>query len=631
METNQIFKVTTVAIGLVIGCFATRATSVTLTIDGKGEVHKVSPYIYGKNNSTSDDSSKATTEAEWTQIIESGVTFLRENSGNNSTKYNYSRHLSSHPDWYNNVEPHDWDYELQSIQERLPNVQAMYGFQLLGYVASTEENNFDDWGWYIDHNKQWLNRAQNVAGIGGVANPDNGKTALVEGDPNSYLMPWPADSTVGILDHWFGETGLGFDRSKVLYWAMDNEPEIWSGTHDDVQKEPVSADEFIDKYIAVAKAAKNKWPDIKLVGPITCNEWQWYAGSDYGVTVGEEFYPWIEYFIKRIGEEEARCGVKLLDVFAIHYYPSKLKDAEVIQCHRLFFDETYNYPQANGIKMITGKWNNNNTKEYVFKRCQEWMMKYMGETRGFGMTECGIESSDANICSIWYGSTIGEFMKEKVEIFSPWTWKNGMWETLHLFARYNQPYYLSSQSSNDSLVSIHTTINETKDSLTVLLINRSISEATEIEINLSNFELRDGDYMTLELSDLPDEETFVSHTDNALKTKATSFNNRTAKLSLPPLSTTTILLNAGKGTNISPERAISEVKVFPTSTQNRLHLSGLGNGGTIQIISMEGKSLITQECTQDIATLNIEQLPNGYYLCAITLSNITKTIPIIKY
>ena len=222
-------------------------------------------------------------------------------------------------------------------------------------------------------------------------------------------------------------------------------------------------------------------------------------------------------------------------------------------------------------------------------------------------------------------------MKEKVEIFSPWSWKNGMWETLHLFARYNQPYYLASQSSNDSLVSIHTTINKTKDSLTVLLINRSISEATEIEINLSNFELRDGDYKTLELSDLPDEETFVSHTDNALKTKTTSFINRTAKLSLPPLSTTTILLNAGRGTNISPERAISEVKVYPTSTQDLLYLSGLGNGGTIQIISMEGKSLMTQECSQDNATLNISQLPNGYYLCAITLSNITRTVPIIKY
>ena len=629
MKTNQSIKSLLAAIALSIGFTSTNAATITLTINGEGETHKVSPYVYGKNNSTSDEPSKATTEAEWTQIIESGVTFLRENSGNNSTKYNYSRRLSSHPDWYNNVEPHDWDYELQSIQERIPNAQAMYGFQLLGYVASTEENNFDDWGWYIDHNNQWLNSSQNVAGIGGVANPDNGKTALVEGDPNSYLMPWPADSTVGILDHWFGETGLGFNRSKVLYWAMDNEPEIWNGTHDDVQKEPVSADEFIDKYIAVAKAAKNKWPDIKLVGPITCNEWQWYAGSDYGVTVGEEFYPWIEYFIKRIGEEEARCGVKLLDVFAIHYYPSKLKDAEVIQCHRLFFDETYNYPQANGIKMITGKWNNNNTKEYVFKRCQEWMMKYMGETRGFGMTECGIESSDANICSIWYGSTIGEFMKEKVEIFSPWTWKNGMWETLHLFARYNQPYYLHAKSSNDSLVSIHATINETKDSLTLLLINRNLIGNTDVNIDISNFNLPDGDYRTLELSELPQEETFVSHSVNALKEKTTAFNKGSANIRLPALSTTTILLSTKGASVATPNSFLNAIKVYPTVTSDILNIDGISESCTIQIISADGKSLLTQEGNTN-TNISIEHLPKGYYLCAISLSNVTKIVSILK-
>ena len=366
-----------------------------------------------------------------------------------------------------------------------------------------------------------------------------------------------------------------------------------------------------------------------MVGPITCNEWQWYAGSDYGVTVGEEFYPWIEYFIKRIGEEEARCGVKLLDVFAIHYYPSKLKDAEVIQCHRLFFDETYNYPQANGIKMITGKWNNNNTKEYVFKRCQEWMMKYMGETRGFGMTECGIESSDANICSIWYGSTIGEFMKEKVEIFSPWTWKNGMWETLHLFARYNQPYYLHAKSSNDSLVSIHATINETKDSLTLLLINRNLTGNTDVNIDISNFNLPDGDYRTLELSELPQEETFVSHSVNALKEKTTAFNKGSANIRLPALSTTTILLSTKGASVATPNSFLNAIKVYPTVTSDILNIDGISESCTIQIISADGKSLLTQEGNTN-TNISIEHLPKGYYLCAISLSNVTKIVSILK-
>lgn len=625
------YKNLVIGVFSLLGIASLYAEPISIVIDGKGETHRISPYVYGKNNSTSDDTSKVTTEEAWTQINESGVTFLRENSGNNSTKYNYRRHLSSHPDWYNNVEYHNWDYELASIQERAPQVQAMYGFQLLGQVAETRENNFPDWDWYINHNKTWLNRSQNVAGIGGEANPDNGKTALVEGDPESYLMPWPADSTVGIIDHWFGENGLGFDRTKVQYWAMDNEPEIWSGTHDDIQKEPVTADEFIEKYIAVAKAAKSKWPEIKLVGPITCNEWQWYAGSDNkGVPTEEKTYTWVEYFIKRIAEEEKKCGMKLLDVFALHFYPKNLSDAEVIQCHRIYFDEQYDYPQANGIKRISGKWDNNSTKEYILKRCQNWMQEHMGEKRPVGVTETGIESSDANINSIWYGSTIGEFMKQNVEVFTPWSWKNGMWETLHLFARYNQPFYLHANSSNDSLVSVHATISESKESLSILLINRALTNSTDVEINLSNYDLPDGSYQTLVLSNLPQEETFVSHTVNALKEEATIFNDGKANITLAPLSTTTIVLNSRGPSGMSDENAPSKLKVYPTSASEVLHISGLNGDCTIQLISAEGQPVMFSSVSESGTTLNIGHLPDGYYLCAVTMGHITQTVPILK-
>ena len=46
---------------------------------------------------------------------------------------------------------------------------------------------------------------QNLAG-GGTPNTsgkDNGKAA-VEGDVELYFEEWPADSTVEILNHWFG-------------------------------------------------------------------------------------------------------------------------------------------------------------------------------------------------------------------------------------------------------------------------------------------------------------------------------------------------------------------------------------------------------------------------------------------
>jgi hypothetical protein len=630
MKTKRI--IATIVIGMVGTTFLSNAETVVISIDGNATPHKISRYIYGKNNSTNDDSTKATTDSMWTLINESGIGILRENSGNNSTKYNFHRRVASHPDWYNRVHSQNWDYEIRTIQENAPQVQVMYGLPILGWVGADTEYNFKDWDWYVSHGNKWLNTAQNVTGKGAIPNEDNGKNALVDGDINTYLKEWPTDSCVGILDHWFGENGLGIDRSKTLYWALDNEPEIWHLTHDDVQKEPVKPEEYIEKYVRIAKAARTKYPDLKLIGPICANEWQWFAGPDRkDLTTDGRYWPWLEYIIKRIAEEEKKCGMKLLDVFALHYYPINFSDEEILQTHRIYFDENYIYPQANGVKLINGGWDETQSKVYIFKRCQEWMKEYMGEDdiRALGITETGIESNDPDINSVWYGSMMGEFMKHNLEFFIPWSWKTGMWETLHLFARYNQKYYLPSTSSNDSIVSVHTTISETKDSLSVLLINRSFEQEADITINLRNYDIEDGEYPLLELSELPAEETFVSHTINALKKKEVIFNEGKTTVTLAPLSTSTILVTA-KGSTKNSHNLASTLRIYPTSMTTQLFIDGLEEEATVQIINTEGKVMIKETITTSKAPIDVSTLASGHYLCAITMKNVTKTIGAVK-
>jgi hypothetical protein len=257
------------------------------------------------------------------------------------------------------------------------------------------------------------------------------------------------------------------------------------------------------------------------------------------------------------------------------------------------------------------------------------MQEHMGEKRPVGVTETGIESSDANIVSIWYGSTIGEFMKEGAEIFSPWSWKSGMWETLHLFARYNQPFYLHANSSNDSLVSVHATINESKDSLSVLLINRSLSESKEATIQLSNYDVEDGEYQMLELSDLPENETFVSHSINALKEKKVVFEGGRATVSLPPLSTSTILLSAVNSSKCATPLS-EHPSVYPTSAHSELTISGLKGECLIQIISTEGKVLSSEMSAEGSHRLDLSSLKEGYYFCAITEKEVTHTVRFLK-
>lgn len=629
MKTKHII---TIILCMVATTFLSAAETILISIDGNATPHKISRYIYGKNNSTNDDSTKATTDSMWTLINESGIGILRENSGNNLTKYNFHRRVASHPDWYNRVHDQNWDYEIQTIQENAPQVQVMYGLPILGWVGANSEYNFKDWDWYISHGNKWLNTAQNVTGKGAEPNPDNGKNALVDGDISTYLKEWPTDSCVGILDHWFGENGLGIDRSKTLYWALDNEPEIWHLTHDDVQKEPVKPEEYIEKYVRVAKAARAKYPDLKLIGPICANEWQWFAGPDRkDLTIDGRYWPWLEYIIKRIAEEEKKCGMKLLDVFALHYYPINFSDEEILQTHRIYFDENYIYPKANGVKLINGGWDETQSKVYIFKRCQEWMKEYMGEDdiRAFGITETGIESNDPDINSVWYGSMMGEFMKNNLEFFIPWSWKTGMWETLHLFARYNKEYYLPSTSENDSIVSVHTSISADKDSMSILLINRSIKDEIETEIQLKNYEVPDGEYRLSQLSDLPEEETFISHTINALKEKSVMVQNGKATITLPPLSTSTLQLCKTEQTELH-EQKNPILRVYPTYAMSCLYVEGLNEKATIQLISTDGKVVLKKETQQTNEKIDISDLPSGYYLCAVTMNDVTKTVQIVK-
>ena len=220
-------------------------------------------------------------------------------------------------------------------------------------------------------------------------------------------------------------------------------------------------------------------------------------------------------------------------------------------------------------------------------------------------------------------------MKHNLEFFIPWSWKTGMWETLHLFARYNKEYYLPSTSGNDSIVSVHTSISADKDSMSILLINRSIKDEIETEIQLKNYEVSDGEYRLSQLSDLPEEETFISHAINALKEKSVMVQNGKATITLPPLSTSTLQLCKTEQTELH-EQKNPILRVYPTYTMSCLYVEGLNEKATIQLISTDGKVVLKKETQQTDEKIDINNLPSDHYLCAVTMNDVTKTVQIVK-
>lgn len=588
---------------------------VLITIQANGPRMLVSPYIYGKNNVLSTNPQQPITDAVWQQTEDAGITLIRSCGGNNLTKYNWRKKIASHPDWYNNVYTSDWDYAMQSLQERLPWVQAMWGFQLLGEVADNTSYNFNDWEY--NHSAWWSGVSQNLAG-GGIPNTSGGSKAAKEGDTSLYLQTWSADSTVAILDYWYKTKGI--DKEQTHFWSMDNEPEIWSGTHDDVMPVQCSAEEFMQRYFDVAKKARQANPDIKLVGPVTANEWQWFNYTQ-DTKIDGKHYCWLEYFIKRCAEEEKATGIRLLDVLSIHFYPSETNATDILQLHRVFFDETYVYPGANGIKTLNGGWDNTLNREYIFKRCNQWLTTYFGENHGIGLGLCetGISALNANITACWYASQLGEFMKHGVTIFTPWDWKPGMFEVLHLNTQYNHTFSIPATSTNEEQVSAYATINNSGDSISVQLVNRSLSGTKTVTLHVEDFIPSVIPQQILSLYNLPEQtETFLSHTSNALEQTRVLPQDRSLTITLPPLSVSAVVLDGTLKTGLTTS-SVSELTLYPNPAGQQLNVLTT-KPASLRIFNLQGKCLMEQNADEaGVQILSLSALSSGNYILTSTV------------
>jgi len=605
------------------GAITVQAQNITVTVNATQGKRAVSPYLYGRNN-TFDQPAQFYKDA--------GLRFARMNGGNNATKYNWRKKISSHPDWYNNVYTNDWDKTAKDVTKSHPSMQVMFAFQLIGRVASSKAYNFNDWGY--NQSKYWEGVGQNLAG-GGTPNTTgtNASKAAIEGDINLYTEEWPADSTVGILNHWFGDKGIGLNKTQLLYWNMDNEADVWNGTHDDVMKTLLTASKFMDNFIEVAKKARALFPEIKICGPVTTSEWQWYKWGEESIKIDGKYYCWLEYFIKRLADEQKASGIRLLDVVDLHNYPYAPTDADAVQLHRMYYDKTYVYPGANGVKTINGGWDNSQTKEYIFQRINDWLAKYFGANHGItlGISEWSPASSNANVANVVYASHLGTFANNGVEYLSPWSWFNGMWETLHLFSRYAQSYSVSSTSSLENTVSAYTTINETADSMTVIIVNRDMSASRSVTVNLTGFSVANGSYPTLQLSSLPSTETFKSHTNNALKKSAVNVSSNSITITVPSLSTTAILLNTRTTGINNLVNSSDKLKIYPNPASDILNVNiqaDIAEPMQMCIFDLGGrkiKSFVETFIAYSPVQLDISGISKGYYVLQVKNSRFIAT------
>ncbi|MFM7021952.1 MAG: glycoside hydrolase family 44 protein [Flavobacteriales bacterium] len=408
---------------------------------------------------------------------------------------------------------------------------------------------------------------------------------------------------------------------------MDNEPDIWYGTHDDVATS-ITAEQYIQKYVAVAKLVRQRHPSVKIVGPAFANEWTWFNWNNNLVKGSDnKDYTLIEYFIKRIAEEEKACGMKLLDVLDVHFYPGTAGNPDLtLKLHKIWFDSAWVYSGANGVKRL-GKWgwDGNITKEYFFERCNQWLIKYMGPDHQvtFGIGEYGQiatnGSEDANVIACWYASHLGLFANKGVEFFTPWDWYRGQWEVLHLFSNYYGTFATQTSSSSEDAVGAYSALSNHGDTLTLVLVNKDRNNSKNVTVNLQNYTASGSTIDGFQLAALSSiTETFVSKSNNALQSKQYSVSGNQISLSVPKLSVT--LLQIPTATAVKTPYAINEVNemevaVYPNPVQNTLeiHMKDQGNY-TVSVFNMLGQKMGEWV---SVKTLDISSFASGNYIVQV--------------
>jgi len=183
-------------------------------------------------------------------------------------------------------------------------------------------------------------------------------------DNNVYMdeFAWALDQKLS------GKNIFGASPAQPTFISLDNEPELWNSTHEEIQGSTmVTSDAYITKTVTLTKALKDQFPNMVIFGPahygfLGLYTWQ---GELSATPTGTNWFS--DKYLQAIKTASTTYGKPLVDVYDFHWYPEEydatsahtritsmtsttLSDAQVqliVQSPRNLWDPSFN-DAANG-------------------------------------------------------------------------------------------------------------------------------------------------------------------------------------------------------------------------------------------------------------------------------------------
>jgi hypothetical protein len=266
-------------------------------IDPQQDVHAVSRFIYGVNESLEGNYANGT----FTRL-----------GGNRWTAYNWENNASNAgSDWYfqNDAYLGGGNTPGGAVIPRLQNASARNAGTLLtvpinGYVAADKNGGGD----VRNSGSNYLQTRfrQEVAAKDAVF-------SLTPDTTDAYVYQDEFVNWVN-TNYPYGQS----DPNRPIFYALDNEPDLWASTHAEVHPSATTYAELVSKTIAYADAIKDVAPDSLVFGPVNYG-WHGYTTlQDAPDGAGRDFQA---FYLQQLAQAEMTTGHRLLDVLDVHWYP----------------------------------------------------------------------------------------------------------------------------------------------------------------------------------------------------------------------------------------------------------------------------------------------------------------------
>jgi fibronectin type 3 domain-containing protein len=510
-------------------------TNVSAGIDVLANRHPISPYVYG-----------GAFPKDAQTVTDSGLTIVRW-GGNGASTYNWQLGTTNADNDY-----YFEDFAFSALNNSadsnstqfIKDVKAAGGIPLMTMVmlpwvaqapeTSVTQNGTDNYHWSFsvkyDGSQCSVDQYNVDAGNGTVAG-----TAGCGNNPTTYLTATSADlnrTYFPLLDQpgnsdppnsvyrntWaaalaaaFGSGTCAIPNSTITschFYDMDNEIDIWGGTHRDIHPDPTTYEELRNVYLAEAGNVKTWDPAAVRLGPVSCC-WYYYWRSATGASDttshgGVDFIPW---WLNEVAWADAVAGnnTRSIDIFDIHAYPDAdtggLTQAQLQALAVSIYQDWWNPTFTSPASYIVGDGFSNEpleSKPFRIPRIRAIVNSEYPGTQ-FSITEWSAAFAGESDFSTALGDAdaYGILGRERVALATRWEAPlptNPNYLALKLFTNYDTQHHgfgaisvSDTNNGNPSLFSSYAAVNSAGTQMTLLVLNKDPANTASVQFTFNGF------------------------------------------------------------------------------------------------------------------------------------------------